>query len=372
MSQDVQVRVLSAPLAAAPRHHDSPTVATNVSDPETADAVADAPTPPEPAGRALPVGPVRLILNGRAAADPALREAVKSLRKNGVDVSVRACWEEGDAGRYAAEAVTGSDSDDVEPQIIAAAGGDGTINEVVNGLLLCGEAGEGASFRSTCPSLAVLPYGTANDFATAAGLPVAVPADCLTGLPHFAARPTDVGVLNGRVFVNAASAGFAARVTTEADPAVKRLLGGLAYWWNGLKSLGQQAAQSVRVTAGDDVWEGRALAVVVANGRLVGGGVGVAPHAKIDDGQLDVTIIPEVPFSEYLAVYEDLQRMARRQRPQVISVGRGATVRIESEAAIQVNLDGEPLTDDTLEFSVLPKRVRCLLPVATPLVGDAI
>ena len=319
----------------------------------------------------MSVGPITLILNGRASADERLREAVGSLREAGFTIEVRACWEDGDPARHAREVAKahaarvdgGGEPNDA---VIAAAGGDGTINEVVAALVECG-----GDCRSDAggPILAVIPYGTANDFATAAGLPVDDPPRCLLQIPDLTCHFADVGRLNGRPFVNAASAGYAARVTTEADPTVKKLLGGMAYWWTGLKNLADTAGTEVTVTADGDTWSGRVLAVVVGNGRYAGGGIAVTPHARIDDGKLEVTIVPEVGVTEYKALYDDLAAVGEGEDPELLTVGRASHVLIEADEPIQVNLDGEPVTDRRLEFDVLSGAIRVLLPATSPLLG---
>ncbi|NNJ25860.1 YegS/Rv2252/BmrU family lipid kinase [Alienimonas chondri] len=318
----------------------------------------------------MPVGPITLILNGRAAVDERLREAVGSLRDSGFQVDVRACWEDGDPARHARDvaeihAKRRGDAD-LDNAVIVAAGGDGTINEVAAALVECG--GECESDAGG-PILGVVPYGTANDFATAAGLPVDDPPRCLLQIPDLTCHFADVGRLNGRPFINAASAGYAARVTTEADPMVKKLLGGMAYWWTGLKNLSDTVGTEVTVTADGDRWRGRVLAVVVGNGRYAGGGIAVTPHARIDDGKLEVTIVPEVGVSEYKALYDDLAAVAEGRDPKLLTIGRAENITIEADAPIQVNLDGEPLTDRTLKFDVLRNAIRVLLPATSPLLS---
>ena len=314
----------------------------------------------------MPVGPITLILNGRAAEDERLREAVGSLRDAGLTVEVRACWEHGDPARYARQAVADAvPAGEAGTPVIAAAGGDGTVNEVAAAIV----DGSGGQPDGAGPVLAVVPYGTANDFATAAGLPVEDPPKCLLQIPDLSAHAADVGRLNGRPFMNAASAGYAARVTTEADPTAKKLLGGLAYWYTGLRNLSNTSGAEVKVSADGDVWSGRVLAVVVGNGRYAGGGIAVTPHARIDDGKLEVTIVPEVGVVEYKALYDDLAAVGRGEKPHLLTVGRAERVLIEADDPIQVNLDGEPVTDTRLEFDVLPGAVRVLLPATSPLLS---
>src|SRR5262249_53730094 len=149
---------------------------------------------PAPGTAATPPGAarsLRVIVHGKAAGNELLRSAVGQVRQRGHRVEVRVTWEPGDAVRFAAEAVAAG------PDAVVAAGGDGTLNEVVNGVVA-----EGLPAR--CP-VGVLPLGTANDFATACG----IPADDLTAALLLAAEgtptPIDLGRVNGRVFVNVAS-----------------------------------------------------------------------------------------------------------------------------------------------------------------------
>lgn len=315
----------------------------------------------------MSVGPITLILNATAAADPELREAVGSLRAAGCEVQVCNCWEDGDPAKFAREATedylaAGTAAD----AVLVAAGGDGTVNEVAAALVA---AADRVSGPGGVPMLAVAPYGTANDFATAAGLPVDDPSRCLLNVPDLTVHLADVGRLNGRPFINAASAGYAARVTTEADPTVKRFLGGLAYWYTGLRNLSRTNGADVTVTADGDAWTGRVLAVVVGNGRYAGGGIAVTPHARIDDGKLEVTIVPEVGVTEYKALYDDLASVGEGNDPELLTIGRAERILIEAEEPIQVNLDGEPITDTRLEFDVLPGAIRVLLPATSPLLS---
>ena len=313
----------------------------------------------------MSAGPITLILNKGAADDPLLREAVGSLRGAGCEVTVHNCWEDGDPARFARQATERHLAEgNAADAILIAAGGDGTVNEVAAALVAAADGGPGPD---GVPALAVAPYGTANDFATAAGLPVDDPARCLLNVPDLTVHPCDVGRLNGRPFVNAASAGYAARVTTEADPTAKKLLGGLAYWYTGLRNLSRTHGAEVTVTADDDVWTGRVLAVVVGNGRYAGGGIAVTPHARIDDGKLEVTIVPEVGVTEYKALYDDLASVGEGNDPEILTIGRAEKILIEAEEPIQVNLDGEPVTDTRLEFDVLHKAIRVLLPATSPL-----
>lgn len=227
----------------------------------------------------------RLILNGKATGNEDVREAVATLRERGVQLEVRVTWESGDAERYVAEAIAhGVDT-------IIAAGGDGTLSEVAETLAHREEPAD------ALPSLGLLPLGTANDFATAAEIPDA-PLAALELIRHAPARPVDLLRIDadGKVWwcANVASGGFGTEVTVETDEGLKKVLGGLAYLVTGVSRLGRIDPIQARVRAPGFEWAGGFIALGVGNGRQAGGGQVLCPEALIDDGLLDVTVIPEL------------------------------------------------------------------------------
>ena len=298
---------------------------------------------------------IRLVLNLTGANDDRLREAVKRLRNAGHRVDVRVAWDPQDAVAFAREAA------EAGYDVVAAGGGDGTVNAVVRGLL--SEPSGGSNGRA---ALGILPFGTANDLAMACGLDTDDPSPMLDLLAHARARPVDVGRMNGVPFLNVASGGYAAEVTTETDPELKKFLGGLAYWVTGLRSLGRIEPRHIRLTADDFRWEGAVYAVAICNGRQAGGGLQLAPKALLDDGLLDVAIVPDVPWTEFLALYNDLQRLEEEEPSEHIVHRQAAHVLIDAPDGLQVNLDGEPYRGDRFEFRVEPRRLACLLPRTCP------
>jgi diacylglycerol kinase family enzyme len=109
-------------------------------------------------------------------------------------------------------------------------------------------------------------------------------------------------------------------------------------------------------------------AVAVCNGRQAGGGLRLAPKALIDDGFLDVAIVPEVSWTDFLAVYADLQRLELEDRPAHIVSRQASRIVIDAPEGLQVNLDGEPHRGNRFEFTVEHRRLPCLLPTGCPLV----
>jgi len=217
---------------------------------------------------------------------------------------------------------------------IVAGGGDGTINEVF-----------GAAYTAGLPAeccLGVLPLGTANDFAHATGVPLQDPAAALQLAASALPRRIDVGLLNGKPFVNLVSGGFGSRVTVETDPELKQRLGGLAYVLTGISRFAELSANRGSFRAEGFSWDGPFVAVAIGNGRQAGGGVPLCPDALIDDGLLDLMIMPELDRTARLDAFSHLLREgAAGIRAQLVTT-RSSWIEYESDDDLNVNLDGEP------------------------------
>lgn len=305
----------------------------------------------------------RLILNGKAAGDPRLREAVGDLRTRGVDVGVRVTWEAGDADRFVAEAV------DAAAGVVVAAGGDGTLSAVASAMA--------RSEGGPLPSLGLVPLGTANDFATAAGIPDD-PRAALALVADLDPRPVDLLRLEAdgeeHWCANLASGGFGTQVTVNTNEGLKKMLGGLAYLVTGVASLGRIEPVYARIhgPAGPEgvpfEWHGGFIALGIGNGRQAGGGQALCPDARIDDGLLDVTILPDL--SDGLG--ETVSRLVAEGREgalESIAVrARLPWVELESGEAFVLNLDGEPVRARRFRIRCEPGRLRMHLPPDSPLV----
>jgi lipid kinase YegS len=279
------------------------------------------------------VARVRIILHGKAAGKPEVRRAVHTLRQEGHTVEVRVTWEPGDAQRLTAEAVT--ETGGVKIDCVVAGGGDGTINEVF-------AAAYAAGLPAQC-SLGILPLGTANDFAHATGVPLRDPTVALRLAATTAPQWIDIGLLDDRPFINLVSGGFGSRVTVETDPELKKRLGGLAYVLTGISRFAEVSANGGRFRAQGFSWEGRFVAVAIGNGRQAGGGVPLCPDALIDDGLLDLVILPELDRTERLDAFARLLRDGAASIRTGLVTARSAWIEYESEDALNVNLDGEPM-----------------------------
>lgn len=308
----------------------------------------------------------RLVLNGKAAGDPRLREAVDSLRERGLEVGVRVTWEGGDADRFIAEAI------DDAVGVVIAAGGDGTLSAVATAMARQPDG--------TLPSLGLVPLGTANDFATAAGVPED-PHAALALVADLEPRPVDLLRIEAdgveHWCVNLASGGFGTQVTVNTNDGLKKMLGGLAYLVTGIASLGRIDPVHARIhgpaVEGDPAfeWHGGFLALGVGNGRQAGGGRALCPDALIDDGLLDVTVIPDL-HDEVGETVSNLIAEGREGALECVAVrARLPWVELESGEAFVLNLDGEPVSARRFRISCEPARLRMHLPPDCALVGSS-
>jgi lipid kinase YegS len=302
----------------------------------------------------------RLILNGKSAGDDDLRTAVGQSRERGVALDVRVTWEGGDAERYVAEAL----ADGVD--IIVAGGGDGTLSEVATALAHRDEPAE------QLPALGVVPLGTANDFAGAAGIPEE-PSLALQLIAATRAVPIDLLRIDAGDDVywcaNLASGGFGTEVTVETDEGMKKMLGGLAYLITGIAMLGKIDPIRARLTGPDFSWEGEFIALGIGNGRQAGGGQALCPDARIDDGLLDLTVVPELS-GEVAATLGTLAAGGRRAALERVAVRvQLPWLELAAEEPLVLNLDGEPVESRSFRISCIPARVRMHLPIDCPLLS---
>ncbi|MBC2658724.1 lipid kinase YegS [Pseudomonas sp. MSSRFD41] len=291
-----------------------------------------------------------LILHGKQALNEELRAAVQARRAAGWELAVRLTWEAGDAQRLVGEAL------DAGYRQLIAGGGDGTLRDVAQALA---EASQPAS-------LVLLPLGTANDFARAAGVPLD-PAAALD-LLDVPARPVDLGVVGGQVFLNMATGGFGSQVTANTSEDLKKVLGGVAYLFTGLSRFAELSAAYGELQGPDFHWNGELLALGIGNGRQAGGGHELCPQALADDGLLDVSILPAP--QELVGTLKNLLAGGMAIDKLFVRT-RLPWVEIKASRGLDINLDGEPLQGDRLRFEVWPAALQVHLPADSPLLGGA-
>jgi len=286
---------------------------------------------------------VHLILNGKVAGNDALRAAVARQRAAGHRIEVRVTWEMGDARRFASEAG--------ERDLVVAAGGDGTLNEVLHGLMDLSEAAR--------PILGIVPLGTANDFATGCGIPrdpAKALALCIRGDGGY--QSTSARLMSTGLSMQPALASVL-RSQQPHHRNSKRLLGPAAYtvmvqFWRSIFIIIRKASFArPRITGSGPV-------AIVGNGRQTGGGIQVAPHARIDDGLLDVLVVRQISPTALLAAARELQQLP--PDGAYISYSQTPWLEVHAEEAIPVNLDGEPLSFSTVRYEAVPKAIQLIVP----------
>ena len=293
---------------------------------------------------------VQLILNGKAAGHDALQTAVARQREAGHGIEVRVTSEKGDARRFVAEAG--------EVDLLIAAGGDGTLNEVVHGLMDLSTVAR--------PVLGVVPLGTANDFATGCGIPHD-PDQALALCMEGKEVPIDVGKANEHWFLNAASIGFGAEITATTPPELKNLLGPVAYGVMGAILAMNVHHYRGTLTLPDREITGSGPMAIVCNGRQTGGGFDVAPRARIDDGLLDVLVVREIPAMALLTAARELQELS--PDGEYISYLQTPWAEAYTEEAIPVNLDGEPVRFANVRYEAVARAIRLIVPPSCPLLS---
>lgn len=271
----------------------------------------------------------------RLAEQDEWRSRIGALRERGHVVWPRLTLEAGDARRQARELSRGG------AELLVAVGGDGTVNEVANGVARTGWDG----------ALAVIPEGTANDFATGLGLPEDADAALEVALSG-RRRRLDLGRVNGRYFVNMSTGGFGAESAEEASPEAKRLLGPWAYVATGVKEFVELKPSRARFhTPSRELYDGDVTLFAVGNGKCTGGGNLLTPRAEPDDGELDVMIVPGMTRLDLLALIPELRAGSHLDNPAVLYY-RTKRLRVESESELSMNADGEPMRGDFFTYSV--------------------
>lgn len=287
-----------------------------------------------------------LILHGKQALNEDVRAAVQARREQGGELAVRVTWEGGDAERIVTQALA-----DGYTHIIAG-GGDGTLRDVA----------EAMAQAKTDASLVLMPLGTANDFAKAAGVPLE--PDQALALLDVPPRAIDLGQVGGQIFLNMATGGFGSQVTANTSEDLKKVLGGAAYLFTGLTRFSELKAAYAELDGPDFHWKGELLALGIGNGRQAGGGHELCPGAMADDGLLDVSILP-APQEVVGALRELLSGEGLYVRARL------PWVEIRSSQGVDINLDGEPLQADALRFEARPGALRLHLPPGSALLGQA-
>lgn len=246
-------------------------------------------------------------------------------------------------------------------------GGDGTLNEVVNGIL----DQDGHPLGPV--TLTIVPCGTGRDFPRLFG--IARPEQAIDLLRWGETCRVDIGSLHfrdpaglprTRFFVNMADIGLGAETAAWVSHSTKQLGGFLAYLVGATRTILRHRAAPLSITVdGRQVFEGPALMVAIANGRFHAGGMRIAPMASVTDGQLEVFVLRNVSRLELLgSLLPAVYRGAHVGHPAV-EHWSGRTVRVEAAEPIRVEMDGEPVGTTDIEARVVPRALTLRVPQGT-------
>ncbi|MBP1757606.1 MAG: YegS/Rv2252/BmrU family lipid kinase [Firmicutes bacterium] len=237
--------------------------------------------------------------------------------------------------------------------LILAVGGDGTVNEVISGLL---------DGKHNTP-LAIMPAGTVNDFAYAMGLPRAE-SKFRKMIRDGKNKLVDVGRVNNHYFLNVAAAGLLTDVAYKVPSDVKTVLGNLAYVIEGARDLSQTMEPiRIRLETPDRIVEEDVLLFIVANTTSVGGFRNFAPSASVTDGLLDVVIVHRQNFLELLPLLVQMANGVHVNHPK-ITYFQASSIKVEclDRAEVSLDIDGERGDNLPVEISILPKALRLIVP----------
>lgn len=282
--------------------------------------------------------------SGKEEAQGYVEKIQHQLANIGYTTDIRLTSQAGDAAAWSAEAAA------ARLDMVVSIGGDGTLNEVVNGL----------AEKEHRPTLGVIPLGTVNDFARALQVPLE-PAEAMAVIGRARLQKADVGKVNERYFLNIVALGDIAESAAVVSPEKKTALGSFAYFLEGGKGLVNKQPVTISVTADEEEWKGEALLFLAALTNSVGGFESVAPDAEVHDGKLHCFIIRKASLPKLVRMTANLLKGELNEDPDVVYF-RTSRVKVASEALLKANVDGDIVSGLPLTLEVLPRHIEVWVP----------
>lgn len=238
--------------------------------------------------------------------------------------------------------------------LILVSGGDGTVNECISGMC----------HKGLDIPLLILPLGTANDFATAAGIPTQV-EDAVDLIEKGKLSYIDVGKANAHYFINVCNMGLFSGVSHTIDPELKKKFGRFAYYIKGLEEMQNYQAMDITLTVDNEVLRDQYILILVFNGKGAGGMLKLAKHAEITDGKFDVVCIKNVKLFDIPALmFRVLQ--GEHLKDANVDYLTGSHIKIDCHNQdvnrFVTDVDGEAGPDLPMEINVLQNKIRVYLP----------
>jgi YegS/Rv2252/BmrU family lipid kinase len=231
---------------------------------------------------------------------------------------------------------------------VIVAGGDGTLNAVLQGLV------------GTGLPLGVLPVGTANNLARTLGIPTSLQVAAELAA-HGARRTIDLGWVNGRYFFTTASIGLSVQITEVLTPETKQRWGSLAYGVAALRALARTRPFHADIAWAAGTRHSRTIQIVVGNGRYYGSALPIAEDASIQDASLDLYSLEVRHWWELLALAPALAR-GRQGEKRSVEAMRAEEFEIRTRAPMDINIDGEICGRTPAQFRVIPRGLEVFAP----------
>ncbi|MET3618316.1 diacylglycerol kinase (ATP) [Peptoniphilus olsenii] len=246
--------------------------------------------------------------------------------------------------------------DDDGEDFIICCGGDGTVNEVVNGIYR----------RNRKVPLAILQSGTVNDFANSLNLPTS-PMRFYQMIKNFKTKKIDLGLAGNRVFINVAAGGMLTEIAYTVSSEKKATLGNMAYYIEGVKELLQtnifddKNLLDLQIESDEVNGHERAMIFLITNSTSVGGFKKMAPFAEISDGYLDVLIFKKMDFFDVPELVATLVNGRHIDHNKVIYF-KTKKLNIKCQSDVVIDLDGERASKLPMTFEVLEKELEIVVP----------
>jgi diacylglycerol kinase (ATP) len=261
---------------------------------------------------------------------------------------IRTTRRRGDAEKFAREAAR------KKHDFIISAGGDGTLNEVVNGIVRYLDR----------VYLGLIPLGTGNDFARSLGLPAGIDDNIDIALSKKTSRIDLVRVhsTSVRYFANVSAGGFSGAVDDKLTPEMKRAWGPLAYVRSAAAALPKLKTYKTDIVL--DEKERLSLGLynaVIGNGRFVAGGLPIAPEADLSDGLLDLVLVPDHPAPKIALLAAEIL-LGKHLSDDGIIFRRARKIALRSRPRMRFNVDGEPVGNAPASFQILPAALSFIVP----------
>lgn len=279
---------------------------------------------------------------GMEKADLFKKEVENLLINQGYQIVMRVTEKKNDAKKFASEA------SDKSMDLISVLGGDGTVNEVINGI----------ANKINRPSLHIIPLGTVNNFAKALDIPLK-PEEAINVLENPTNKKADIGKINGYYFMNLVNLGTIAEATYQVTSEQKSKIGSLAYFMEGLKKFAEKETFSVTIEDENGREQLEAMLVLVTVTDTVAGLQHVLKEANIDDGYLHIFVIKELSGLESVSMLTNLWNHMLKEQDQ-IEYWKVKSAKIETNPQKVVNIDGDKGFTTPFKLSILEKHITVI------------